>query len=58
MHNCHNISRKNMHLHLDIRRKNMHSICMLQRKAYDQLLAWKNKSRKMALLVNGARQVG
>jgi predicted AAA+ superfamily ATPase len=31
---------------------------MLQRKAYNQLLEWKNKPRKMALMVRGARQVG
>lgn len=32
---------------------------MLKRKAYDSLLAWKNKSgRKECLLVKGARQVG
>ena len=31
---------------------------MLQRKAYNQLLEWKNKPKKMALLVNGARQIG
>jgi predicted AAA+ superfamily ATPase len=36
----------------------MHIIDMLQRRASDQLLAWKNNHRKMALLVNGARQVG
>jgi predicted AAA+ superfamily ATPase len=31
---------------------------MLQRRILDQLLAWKNNSRKMALVVKGARQVG
>ena len=33
-------------------------IYMLQRKIYDQLLEWKNKQKKMALLVQGARQTG
>ena len=31
---------------------------MLQRKVNDQLLEWKNKSRRMSLLVDGARQIG
>ena len=31
---------------------------MLQRKAYNQLLDWKNHSSKMVLLVKGARQIG
>jgi predicted AAA+ superfamily ATPase len=31
---------------------------MLRRKANEMLLSWKNNPRKMALLVNGARQVG
>ncbi|MCL2721386.1 MAG: ATP-binding protein [Treponema sp.] len=31
---------------------------MLQRKVYDQLLEWKNKLKKMALLIKGARHVG
>ena len=31
---------------------------MLQRKVYNQLFEWKNKKHKMALMVNGARQVG
>jgi len=48
-----------MHNILDIHRKNMHNIeNMLQRKINDRLLEWKNKPRKMTLLVKGARQVG
>ena len=31
---------------------------MLQRKVIEQLLEWKGKSQKMALLVKGARQIG
>lgn len=31
---------------------------MLKRKAYDQLLEWKNRQNKKCLLVKGARQVG
>jgi predicted AAA+ superfamily ATPase len=31
---------------------------MLQRKILNRLLEWKNKSRKMTLVVKGARQVG
>jgi len=31
---------------------------MLQRKVYNQLLEWKDKPRKMALLIKGARQIG
>ncbi len=31
---------------------------MLERKIYSQLLEWKNKNNKMALVVKGARQVG
>ena len=31
---------------------------MLKRKIEDQLIAWKNKDRRMPLLVKGARQVG
>ena len=31
---------------------------MLKRKALDWLLEWKNKPKKMVLLVNGARQIG
>ena len=31
---------------------------MLQRKVHNKLLEWKNKQKKMALLVNGARQIG
>ena len=52
------IHRKNMQFPLDIRRKNMHIYYMLQRKALTQLLKWKNKPGKMALLIDGARQVG
>jgi predicted AAA+ superfamily ATPase len=47
-----------MQFTLDIRCKNMHIIGMLQRKANEMLLSWKNNPRKMALLVKGARQVG
>ena len=31
---------------------------MLRRSAYDQLLDWKSKSHRKALLVDGPRQVG
>lgn len=31
---------------------------MLYRKAYDKLLEWKNKPRKKALCIMGARQIG
>jgi len=31
---------------------------MLERKIYNQLLNWKNKEKKMCLVVKGARQVG
>lgn len=31
---------------------------MLQRKAYNELMAWKNSTKKQALLVVGARQIG
>lgn len=31
---------------------------MLRRKAYNQLLDWRNRSSKMVLLVKGARQIG
>ena len=47
-----------MHLPLDIGRKNMHTGYMLKRKVIDRLLEWKNKPRKMALLIKGARQTG
>ena len=31
---------------------------MLERKMYNKLLEWKNKSNKMSLIIKGARQVG
>lgn len=31
---------------------------MLKRKFYEELLAWKDKKKKLALLVDGARQIG
>ena len=31
---------------------------VMKRKTYDELVYWKNKSDRMPLIVNGARQVG
>ena len=33
-------------------------LIIMKRKIYDNLVAWKNKSERMPLIVNGARQVG
>lgn len=30
----------------------------MKRKVFEQLVNWKNKSKRMPLIVNGARQVG